>query len=133
MIKITADWQTWATKIEKLEKIVIGNSLGVINPDLKILVALDENNNFLGYLNYNLWLDEAEIISVATSLDHLKQGVATALIKSLLMQVSACFLDVKESNFKAYNLYLKLGFKKYGKREAYYHDGSTAILMKWSR
>ena len=42
---------------------------------------------------------------------------------------SSVFLEVKRGNFPAINLYLGAGFEDASIREAYYRDGSDAIVM----
>ena len=40
------------------------------------------------------------------------------------------FLEVKEDNIQAINLYLKLGFKKINERKNYYGSKTAIIMMK---
>ena len=42
---------------------------------------------------------------------------------------SSVFLEVKRGNFPAINLYLGAGFEDVAIRDAYYRDGSDAIVM----
>ena len=39
------------------------------------------------------------------------------------------YLEVKQSNFPAINLYLNFGFEEIDIREAYYADGEDAVIM----
>ena len=42
-------------------------------------------------------------------------------------------LEVRESNIKAQNLYLKSGYTKSGIRKGYYSDGENAIVMLYEK
>ena len=45
-------------------------------------------------------------------------------------ELKTLFLEVRESNYPAINLYEKSGFKEVSRRKNYYKDGETAIVMK---
>ena len=45
------------------------------------------------------------------------------------LELKKLFLEVRESNEVAINLYIKFGFKKISKRTKYYDDGETAVIM----
>ena len=83
-------------------------------------------------------LDEAEILTIATSLSHRRQGFAKALISAAQTQnLAKLYLDVAASNHIAQSLYNKLGFEKSGLRKAYYAKASgpaeDAVLMVWHK
>ena len=46
------------------------------------------------------------------------------------IELKTLFLEVRESNMPAINLYQKYGFTQVGKRPKYYRDGETALVMK---
>jgi ribosomal-protein-alanine N-acetyltransferase len=77
---------------------------------------------------------EREILNVATSRRFRRQGVATALLEHEVQGVATWFLEVRESNVAAQNLYLKLGFEEVARRAGYYQNPvETAIVMRLKR
>jgi ribosomal protein S18 acetylase RimI-like enzyme len=75
---------------------------------------------------------EIEVLNLAVSSRFRRQGVATTLLANL--PAADVFLEVRESNIPAKNLYSKLGFHVVGHREAYYDDPvESALVMRLSR
>jgi ribosomal-protein-alanine acetyltransferase len=76
--------------------------------------------------------DEVEVLNLAVDPQFRRQGIATQLLRSIRSR--HVFLEVRESNRAARNLYQKLGFVEIGRRERYYDDPEeTAIVMRLSR
>lgn len=77
---------------------------------------------------------EREILNIAVDPAFRRRGVASALLKHELKGKSVCFLEVRESNVAAQQLYRKFGFKEIAQRPHYYqHPKERAIVMqmKW--
>lgn len=88
-----------------------------------------------GFVLGRIAADEAEILTLAVSPAHRRQGVASALCAHLLTALSArgaaaLFLEVSKTETPALALYAGLGFRRVGLRPRYYEDGATAILMR---
>ncbi|MBI5351248.1 MAG: ribosomal protein S18-alanine N-acetyltransferase [Chloroflexi bacterium] len=83
------------------------------------------------------WLivDEVHIATVATHPDFRKRGIGKDLLVCVLRSAKeegalTSFLEVRESNLAALEMYRKFGYVESGRREKYYHDnGEDAILM----
>ncbi|WP_456325187.1 ribosomal protein S18-alanine N-acetyltransferase [Desulfonauticus submarinus] len=81
---------------------------------------------------------EGEIWNLAVLSNWRRQGVGSYLLSRSLdffndKGVKEVFLEVRESNIPAIQLYLKFGFKKIGIRKNYYPDTKEdAIVMKKS-
>ena len=94
-----------------------------------------EDENVLGYISFTKILDEIQIVNVATSPEHRKMGAGKALISYLLdfakeNEVTKLFLEVRESNEPAINLYKRFGFYKVGISKNHYKEPTeNAILM----
>jgi ribosomal protein S18 acetylase RimI-like enzyme len=75
---------------------------------------------------------EREILNVAVELSARRHGVARRLIAAELERARGnWFLEVRESNLAALNLYKACGFQVAGRRDSYYHDPpEPAIVMK---
>jgi ribosomal-protein-alanine N-acetyltransferase len=88
-----------------------------------------------------LWLlvDEAHIATVAVHPDFRRCGVASQIIAASLEAARAegarrVFLEVREGNVAAQEMYLKFGFEITGRRSRYYRDtGEDALLMALER
>jgi len=81
-------------------------------------------------------VDEMHIATIATHPDYRRQGVASKLLSHILLQsidegARTSFLEVRESNFAAQEIYRKFGYEKTGRRRRYYRDNDEdAILMQ---
>lgn len=79
-------------------------------------------------------LSEREILNVAVLPIHRRLGVASALLNQELLRNSIFFLEVRESNTSAQELYRRFGFAEVGRRRNYYQFPSeTAIVMRLNR
>ncbi|WP_321276743.1 ribosomal protein S18-alanine N-acetyltransferase [Thiomicrorhabdus indica] len=95
--------------------------------------ALDQGLNFvfenpqkqiIGYGCFLTVLDEATLMNLCISPDYQGQGIAKSALKQLLEKLQDNFqfiyLEVRESNRPARNLYTKFGFSEDGIRKNYY-------------
>lgn len=75
---------------------------------------------------------ESEVLNLAVAPDSRRQGTGKGLMNAFLGSVKgAVFLEVRESNQAARNLYKSLGFQEVGVRKQYYEQApETAIVMK---
>lgn len=92
-----------------------------------------DSEMLLGFVLYRTVIDETEILTIAVDGNYRRQGVASSLLKETMKANGVVFLEVNEDNKIAEALYLKAGFKIYGKRQDYYQtaDGlKAAILMR---
>jgi [ribosomal protein S18]-alanine N-acetyltransferase len=69
--------------------------------------------------------DEAELISLAIDPSSQRQGFARGIMQQLQMRlidqkIARIFLEVRQDNQKAIQLYRALNFEKIGERRAYY-------------
>lgn len=80
-------------------------------------------------------VDEAHIATIATHPDFRRQGIARKLLTHALRYMSkegaiTSFLEVRESNIPAQEMYRKFGYEEVGRRKRYYKDtDEDAILM----
>ena len=79
-------------------------------------------------------LAEREILNLAVAPEYRSKGVATMLMREVLNRSGEFFLEVRESNSAARQLYRKLGFMEIARRPNYYETPKeTAIVMKMKR
>ena len=76
--------------------------------------------------------DEAEVLSLVVDPKLRRRGVAQTLMREVLgHKRGTWYLEVRESNWPARNLYRKLGFEDISVRPDYYQDtGETAVVMR---
>lgn len=93
----------------------------------------------VGFVLARLAAGEGEILTVAVSRAHRRQGLGWRLMDSVLRELhgqraEALFLEVDETNLAAISLYRRLGFGEVGKRPAYYRSAegsrSGALVMR---
>lgn len=84
-----------------------------------------------------VWLivDEAHVATLATHPEHRRQGIARRLLAHALLNLlqegaRSSFLEVRESNLGAQEMYRRFGYEDVGRRRRYYRDNDEdAILM----
>ncbi|HUV26971.1 MAG TPA: ribosomal protein S18-alanine N-acetyltransferase [Anaerolineales bacterium] len=99
------------------------------------VVSTISNAQVVGMVDVWLILDEAHIATLAVHPDYRGQGIASRLIKLVLIEAhekgaSSAMLEVRASNHAAQSLYKNFGFKIVQRRPRYYYDNKEdAFLM----
>lgn len=108
------------------------------NPASRCWVA-EADGRVVAMLVAWLFVDEAHIANIATHPDYRRQGIARKLLTYTLQSamregVQSSFLEVRESNLAAQEMYRKFGYVEVGRRKGYYRDNNEdAILMNLER
>ena len=82
-----------------------------------------------------LLVDEIHIATIATHPDYRRQGIGRKLLSYALSRAleegaQSSFLEVRESNLAAQEMYRQFGYQATGRRKRYYRDNDEdAILM----
>lgn len=106
---------------------------GELSNDCSHFYVAVENGKAVGYAGLYVVCGEADIVRVAVLPEYRRNGTAKALLLESFKANSAdcVFLDVRESNTAAIELYKSLGFKDTGVRKNYYSNPTeNAVLMK---
>lgn len=80
-------------------------------------------------------MDQAELHNIAVAASHQRQGIARKLMRWICddvraLDVTNMFLEVREGNLPARQLYERLGFEAVGVRRKYYqHPVEDAVVM----
>lgn len=104
------------------------------NPASRCWVA-DLDGNIVGMIVVWLIVDEVHVATVATHPDYRRQGIGQRLLAHALRHLihdgaRSSFLEVRESNIVAQEMYRKFGYEVTGRRRRYYRDNDEdAILM----
>ena len=99
--------------------------------------AADDGEELVGYASVGLMTPDAELLSIAVDPKRRREGIGEMLFDSILAyldkkDVSDLFLEVRESNEAAIELYLKKGFEVIGRRKQYYQRPvEDAVLMHY--
>ena len=107
------------------------------NPASRCWVA-EVDGHVVGMIVAWLFVDEAHIATLATHPDFRRQGIAQKLLIHTLRYTFdegavSSFLEVRESNLAAQEMYRKFGYEDTGRRKRYYKDNDEdAILMTLS-
>lgn len=113
-------------------------TVGVVESELKsesskAFVYLGDDGAVQGFVDIKILYDEADLMHIAVSEELRGQGIGAKLLAQAIEEAEgkAIALEVRQSNFKAINLYEKYDFLREGTRKNYYH-GEDAVLM-WRR
>ncbi len=105
-------------------------------PNAALLVAEDGARRVLGYAVVWFAGPEGELGDVAVRDDHRRTGIGTALVEAVLAEAGRrgatdIYLEVREGNEAARELYGRLGFEVVGRRPSYYAEPvEDALLMR---
>jgi [ribosomal protein S18]-alanine N-acetyltransferase len=84
----------------------------------------------VGYAVTALAGDTTDLQRVAVQPDHRRNGLAHALLATVLPEQGRVLLEVSDRNDGALAFYATEGFTEIDRRPAYYRDGSDAVVMQ---
>lgn len=104
---------------------------GYLQYDLRVEMCGSRVAGFL--VARNVADGENELLNIAVGPEFRRQGVARRLVASLISDMRGeIFLEVRESNRAARNLYKSMDFQEVSRREKYYQSpAEAAIVMKF--
>ena len=110
-----------------------------VKKDAYYLLAVDCSTDIEVVICYiGVWLifGEGHITNVALMPHNQGRGIASAMIKKIIMiirsmGINSMTLEVRPSNSKALRLYQKFGFKSVGRRPHYYLDNNEDAEIMW--
>src|SRR3990167_770433 len=101
-----------------------------------VILLACQNEIPAGFLCFSDQTDHYDILQLAVATPYQRQGIASALIQKMIAIISASakntpkiFLEVRNSNLAAIQLYQKMGFTLIGERKKYYRDGEDAMTL----
>ena len=109
-----------------------------IQSETAIALLAENEQGELGYLMARVSGEEGEILNLAVLPDHRRQGVGRRLLEqglALLIGrgVREAYLEVRESNLAARDLYVGFGFRPVGIRPHYYRNPAEDALVLRAR
>ena len=100
-----------------------------------LAIGTFNQDELIGYCFMLIAQTEAEILNIATDINFQRKGLGETLLKECFERLKShkvknLFLEVRQSNHAAKNLYSKMGFKTIGIRKNYYSDNEDASMMQ---
>lgn len=99
-------------------------------------IAEDPSGSVVGYALGWVVADEGELANLTVALERRGEGLGTRILRRFLDDVTdrgarKVYLEVRESNAGARELYARHGFRVVGRREGYYRSpDEDALIMK---
>ncbi len=101
-------------------------------------LLLKEEESLLGMAVYMQIFEQSELLTIAVAPDQQGKGYGKLILNEVMARLAAhgaesLFLEVRESNERARNLYRNAGFQEISRRKGYYptRDGrEDAIVMQ---
>ena len=94
--------------------------------------VVEEMNMIIGYVICWYFLDELHIGNIAVKRAEQGKGIGRFLLETIFHhfdEYKTAFLEVREDNQKAINLYKSYGFTIAYRRVKYYPNGENALVM----
>ena len=89
-----------------------------------------ENDKLLGFIAYAEGVDFTDLEIIYVDKEYRRQGIGAKLIDEMLKEAKTpVYLEVRESNVSAINLYKSKGFTFLNKRKKYYADGEDCSVF----
>ncbi|MBO5927696.1 MAG: ribosomal protein S18-alanine N-acetyltransferase [Clostridia bacterium] len=111
-----------------------GQLLSAFSSGRFVSFAVKKNDKIVSVITCSVSFEEADLEGIVTLKEHKNKGYAKALIEHLIAflkekKVEKLFLEVREGNLSAINLYKKVGFNQISIRKKYYQNGENALIM----
>jgi ribosomal-protein-alanine N-acetyltransferase len=102
-----------------------------------VVYCNEETGNVGGYACGNIVADYVHIINVAVAAGHRRKGAAVKMLGHIEAEafhrgLGSMTLELRASNFEALNLYKKMGFSVFSRREKAI-DNSEDELIMWKK
>jgi ribosomal-protein-alanine N-acetyltransferase len=97
---------------------------------------VEDNNVIVGYIICWYYMDELHIGNIAVIPEKQQLGIGKYMLQKVFdyfIEYKKAFLEVRESNKNAINLYLTFGFETIYRRKTYYPNGEDALVMVKNR
>ena len=103
-------------------------------PTVSYLVAV-EDGSVVGHVVTSAAGDVAELQRIAVAAAHRRRGIgeqllSAAVAKASLTPADRMLLEVRPDNRAALSFYAAQGFVEIDRRERYYADGASAVVMR---
>ncbi len=110
----------------------------IAHPNSISLIAKDDHN-IIGFIIGAIFIESEKLAGHILTIDvypsHQRMGIGSMLLQQIekifiSKGVEMCYLEAREDNVAALNLYRKLGYKKVGSLKNYYKDAHGILFKK---
>jgi ribosomal-protein-alanine N-acetyltransferase len=104
----------------------------ITHNDISFPFTVEEDNEIVGYIICWYYIEELHIGNIAVVPSRQRQGIGKYMLRKVFEyfpEFNKAFLEVRESNKNAINLYMTFGFEEIYRRKAYYPNGEDALVM----
>lgn len=134
--------QSHVAQIAALERVCFSDPWpeAAIEPELanelSLWLVAVQGETLLGYVGSQTVLGESDMMNLAVSPEHRRQGIARSLVRALCAALlekgsRALTLEVRAGNESAIALYASEGFAQIGIRKNYYfHPKEDALILR---
>ena len=138
IVRLDASYLDGAAEIEKLcfSEPWSKSSLELLLGESAVGFAAVDNGRVAAYGGMMCVLDEGQVTNIATHPEFRRHGYGRAVTEALLRYGEECglatvFLEVRQSNSAAIEMYEKCGFERIGVRKGFYKAPTEdAVLMQ---
>ena len=105
----------------------------VMRENISFPFIVEENNKIIGYIVCWYYFNELHIGNIAVVPPQQSKGIGKFMlvkIFDLFYDYERAYLEVRENNKAAINLYKSFGFKTTFRRKKYYPNGEDALVME---
>lgn len=117
------------TQYDELNKL---SDYKITNNSFNKVIAYCDNDVIIGYLDYSVMYERAEINYIFIKNEYRHKGIASKLINYMLqvIDVDSITLEVRIDNYSALALYKKFNFKEVSIRKNYYDDVDGILMIR---
>lgn len=104
----------------------------IISLDYEDVWGFYNDAELVGFIHLSVSFENIDIVNIVVDPLHRNLGIAISLIESIEKNYPYCehlFLEVREDNIPAINLYKKMSFLEINRRKNYY-DNADALVME---
>ena len=104
----------------------------ILNSEFDYVYGYYLDSKLVGFIHLNKMYENIDIVNIVVDPLHRNLGIAISLIESIEKNYPDCehlFLEVREDNIPAINLYKKMSFLEINRRKNYY-DNADALVME---
>lgn len=105
----------------------------IISSLFEEVIGFYYDNKLLGFIHITKSFENIDIVNIVTDIKYRRRGIASSLINYVVDNNPDCkniFLEVREDNDMAIDLYKKENFKVINRRKKYYGDVDALVMER---
>lgn len=105
----------------------------IISLDYEDVWGFYNDDELVGFIHLSVSFENIDIVNIVVDPLHRNLGIAISLIESIEKNYPDCehlFLEVREDNIPAINLYKKMSFLEINRRKNYYNNADALVMER---